>query len=395
MRIAMVSREFPPSPTSGGIGTYTEKTARALGKAGHQVQVFTEAVPGAAEFDPGPGVELHRLPARGVRPREARLLARTVDVAAALRRSGPFDVVQACEWEGEAALYAMRQQAPLISRLATPRYVINRLNDVAGQERRRNLVQRRLERWQARHSAFVISPSRALLDVVAPDWGIPEDRLAVVPTGIRLPAAPTAAPPPELRGLEYALYFGRLEARKGVGVWIDSLPGVLAANPGLHAVFVGEDVGTGGRTFRAQAEERCADARSRLHFIRHLPQAELFPVIAASTLVLMPSRWESLANACLEAMALGRPVVATTGSGFAEVIQDGLSGILVPPDDSAALGAAVNRALADPEGLQRIADGARRRAEDYDLDRCVDALVDVYRQVAGHPAVARVSKAMA
>ena len=381
MRIALVTREFPPTRQAGGIATYTEKTSRALAGAGHEVHVFTEAHPLAPEDEVRHGVTVHRMADPGVRPREARAVRRAFDVARALRRRGRFDIVQACEWEGEAAFYASFPKAPLITRLATPRYLVDVLNQTRGWDHRRAAIVRTLERWQTRHSTAVFSPSRALAEVVARDWALKQDRIKIIPTGIELPLAADGPLPQGLGTDPYVLYFGRLEIRKGVKTWIDALPEVLRRNPGLNAVFAGDDLGTGQEAFSEYGRRRCADLASRLRFLPRLPQTSLFPLIRSARLVVLPSRWESLANACLEAMALGRAVVATRGSGFAETIEDGETGWLVPPDDATALALAVNGALADLARLDAVGAAAGRRAHDFSIECMVDRLVDTYQEL--------------
>jgi glycosyltransferase involved in cell wall biosynthesis len=83
-------------------------------------------------------------------------------------------------------------------------------------------------------------------------------------------------------------------------------------------------------------------------------------------------------------MAMGRPVVSTTGSGFAEVIRDGVDGLLVDPADPAALGAAIHRVLTEPGLAERLAAAARRRAREFDLARMVQRLTDVHEEVIRH-----------
>ena len=374
MRIAMVSPGLPPN--GGGIGTYTEKTARALAARGHDVHVL---IPGARpRTEIVDGVHIHSVATPHLRP---SVLARTWAIARALRGLGRVDIVQACEWGGEGWWYSLRAEAPLITRLATPHFLIERLNDVPTRQRRRQFFSRALERSQARRSARLMSPSEVLAGEVASRWHIRRGDIDVVPTGVRISTADANSCPPELRDLPYLLYFGRLEQRKGVDTWIDALPALLDINPSLHAVFVGEDMGFRGQPFEQYARARCSAAADRLHFLRPVPQARLFPIIAASLMVVMPSRWESLANACLEAMALGRVVVATTGSGFSEVITDGVDGYLVPPGDAESLARTVSHALADMAELTRIGDAARRRAQHYDLDAMVDRLLGVYDDV--------------
>lgn len=372
----MVSPGLPPG--GGGIGAYTDKTSRALARRGHEVHVL---IPGAADgVETTEGVRVHTVATPRVRP---WVLARTFAVASALRRLGPVDIVQACEWGGEAWWYSLRPSAPLITRLATPHFVIERLNDVPRRQRVRQVFSRVLERSQARRSARVISPSHVLAAEVARSWNIPVQDITVVPTGIHTPVLRESVPP-ALRDLRYVLYFGRLEQRKGVDTWIDALPDVLGADPSLHAVFVGEDLGFHGESFQSYAATRCAGLSGRLHFLAPISQTQLFPIVADARLVVMPSHWESLANALLEAMALGRVVVACSGSGFDEVITHGVDGFLIPPGDAAALGRAVRAALADETSLANIGSAAQARARHYDLELMVDRLLAVYSGMTHH-----------
>jgi glycogen(starch) synthase len=249
-------------------------------------------------------------------------------------------------------------------------------------ERRRYVVVRALERWQTRLSKTVISPSRSLADMVIRDWDLDANRVHLMPTGIELPLAGADGPLPEGVGNNpYVLYFGRLEVRKGVVTWIHALPDVLGRNPGLDAVFAGDDLKLDGVPFSEYGRRRCGDQAARLKFLRRLPQSSLFPLIRNARLVVLPSRWENLANAALEAMALGRPVVATEGSGFAELIEHGVTGWLVPPDDATALANAVNTALSDPARLREVGEAARHRAQDFSLDRMVGRLEELYQDV--------------
>jgi glycosyltransferase involved in cell wall biosynthesis len=80
-------------------------------------------------------------------------------------------------------------------------------------------------------------------------------------------------------------------------------------------------------------------------------------------------------------MASRRPVVASRVGGIPEVVEDGVSGVLVPPGDAGALAEALAGVAADPERRRRLADGARRRAEAFDIRTTVSALESLYREV--------------
>ena len=396
MRICLVSREYPPETHTGGIGTYTYKTAAALVRLGHEAHVVTTSDKPAAEYQEN-GVFVHRIQEPDNRGPLPQSLAHTRAAASAIGKiSGQLDIVQACEWAGEAFWYASAPQrrAPLVTRLATPHFVVERLNDSGSQRGlRRGLVTRTIERVQTVRSDGVISPTRALAKIVSEGWHIAPERITVVPTGASLyqGTATSEAPlPEELRQTDYLLYFGRLERRKGVHILGAALPALLERYPNLKAVFVGEDLSADGQTMADLIRQLAAPYADRLIFLPRMPQSELFPIIRAARLVVLPSLWENLANTCLEAMQLGRPVVATWGCGFEEVIQDGVSGYLADPGDAPALTRRILDALDDSARAQRIGQAAERRAQEFSVDAMVARLADYYRSLiesrAGRPA---------
>lgn len=386
MRIALVCRELPPA--GGGIGSYTQKTARTLASIGNEVHIFTEAEGRQPSVDLTDGVRIHLLPRSGLKP---RVLFRALAVDRALRANGPFDVVQACEWGAEASLFALHPTAPLITRLATPHFVIDRWNRVPLPQRVKHTMSRVLERVQVWRSSRIITPSRAMALEAARGWGLKPESFSVVPTGIAIPTGVDSDANP-FAGRRYLLYFGRMEARKGIDVWLAALPAVLGAFPDVEAVFVGEDMGIDGRPVVSVARDLCGEFWPRLHFVAHTPHAQLFPIVAGAALTVMPSRWENLANTCLEAMVLGRVVVATTGSGFAEVIDSGVDGFLVPPGDARALADQVVAILGDPALLARAGAAAAAKARAFDLVTMVERLVGVYRDVVGSGAFSAASR---
>lgn len=385
----MVSREFPPETHLGGIGTYTYKTSTALARLGHDVHVVTSARKPAAVYG-DQGVTVHRFEEPDAPRYVPSSLAHAVAVAATVAAiAEEFDVVQACEWGAEAFWYALRpgRRPPLVTRLATPLFVVEQLNDVATRRGpRAGLVTRRIERAQTRRSDGIISPTRALARIVSEAWRIAPERITIVPTGSAGAGilANADGPLPEaLQGHPYVLYFGRLERRKGVHILGEALPAVLDAHPTLRAVFVGEDVTFEGRPFADLVRAHNARHEERLVFLPRLPQRELFPIIRGAHLVVLPSLWENLANTCLEAMQLGRAVVATWGCGFEEVIEDGVSGALVPPGDAEKLGACMLDLLADDARLERIGEAAARRAAEFGLDAMAARLADYYTTLDG------------
>jgi 2-deoxystreptamine N-acetyl-D-glucosaminyltransferase/2-deoxystreptamine glucosyltransferase len=177
----------------------------------------------------------------------------------------------------------------------------------------------------------------------------------VIPNGVEIPPEVGGeAAPPEV------LYVGRLAAEKGI-------EDLLAAAGGLDLVVAGD----------GPLRPRVPGA---LGFV---PHGELQALYARAAVVVCPSRSEGFGMACAEAMAHGRPVVATSVGGLLDLVVDGETGVLVPPGDVAALRAALDRLLGDPELRARMGAAARRRiSERFSWAAVTDATVRLYECVA-------------
>jgi glycosyltransferase involved in cell wall biosynthesis len=171
------------------------------------------------------------------------------------------------------------------------------------------------------------------------------------------------------------LVAANLVRRKGVDV-------LLAAFASLPPDACGLLWIAGDGPERAALEAEAARLGVAEH-VRFLGQRDDVPdLLEACDVFVLPSRLEGLGVAALEAMARSRPVVASAVGGLAETVIPEATGLLVPPDDSAALGAALARVLADRELARRLgAAGAARVAEHFLADRMVAAYESLYREI--------------
>jgi glycosyltransferase involved in cell wall biosynthesis len=169
---------------------------------------------------------------------------------------------------------------------------------------------------------------------------------------------------------------GALEERKGHAVLLDALS--TLADPRLRVLCAGEGAA------RAALEARCA-ALGLDDTVRFLGRVDdVATLLAAADLMVMPSYREGLGVAALEAMAAGVPVIASRVGGLPEAVEDGESGILVPPGDVAALAAAIGRLAADRTLARRLGDhGAARVRERFTMAGMANATLALYQRLAG------------
>jgi glycosyltransferase involved in cell wall biosynthesis len=214
---------------------------------------------------------------------------------------------------------------------------------------------------------------------------VPAGKLAVIPNGVPVEAHPVPGADERLAarasfGLPVeapvVACIGALSGEKRVGAVIDA----VAALPGVHLVVAG------GGPERPALEARASGgaAAGRVHFVGVLPGAG--PALAAADVVVLASRTEGMPGVLIEAGLAARPCVATAVGGVPAVIEDGVTGVLVPPDD-ATLPSALSSALADllaagPPRLAALGDAARRRcADNFSMTTVASAWADLLTAV--------------
>jgi glycosyltransferase involved in cell wall biosynthesis len=210
----------------------------------------------------------------------------------------------------------------------------------------------RLARGVLRDARLVIAASSDLADRARQ---LGAERVRVIPSGVEIPAVvgPEAEPPE-------VLYAGRLSPEKGVLE-------LVAATAGMNLVAAGD----------GPLRSRVPNARG------FVPHDELQHLYARAAVVACPSRREGFGVACLEAMAHGKPVVATGVGGLRDLVVDGETGLVVPPRDPKALREALRRLLADPELRLRLGKAGRLRAqESFSWESVTGSLLAAYADAA-------------
>ncbi|MFB7172597.1 glycosyltransferase [Streptomyces sp. NPDC056254] len=173
-----------------------------------------------------------------------------------------------------------------------------------------------------------------------------------------------------------AVCVGRICPQKGQDILLRAWPEVLATVPAARLVLVGDG---------PDSERLRHTAPPGVHFAG--AAADIRPWLRAADLVVLPSRWEGMALAPLEAMACGRPVLVSDVSGARESLPPGQGRLcLVPPEDPTALAKSLGRLLAEPRLLAELGDQARQHARtDFDVRRTTAAVSGLYHELLGRP----------
>ena len=224
-----------------------------------------------------------------------------------------------------------------------------------------------VERALAHRASRIIAITHALARFQVERVGLPADKVEVIHYGLdELPGAwgtnPSDPVPPDAAVL---LCVCRLEPQKGVDVAIRALEQI----PDAHLVVLGEG------PQRAELERLGGE---RVHLLGRVPDVAAW--LRRAELLVHPVRWEGFGLALLEAMLASLPVVATRVSSIPEIVVEGETGLLVPPDDPSALAAAVNRVLAEPGDYG--AKGRARAETEFSVARMTDRTLAVYESAA-------------
>lgn len=366
---------------TGGTERLALTLCRGLQRRGWQpeVAVLTGAAPMTAAFTDA-GMQVHHL---GMRATLAPIaFARLVR----LLRSGRFDLLHThLDLADLYGPFAAPRQVPVVS----TRHNTDPWRTAPSWKRGPFLI---WERAAQRRAAATIAVSCAVRDFLVREEGLEVERFVVIPNGIDLSAyeplesravarARLAAllhdrhEPPLRDGRTLVGFVGRLARQKGVDILLDAIE---QAGDTFEVVLIGGGPLAG--ELRRQAGR--SGLAGRVRFAG--PCDDVAALLPAFDLFAFPSRWEGFGLAVVEAMAAARPVVAASCDGLREVIDDGVTGRLVPPEDAPALAVALRELAADPDTAAALGQAARRRAfTHFSSDRLAADVDALYHRLLG------------
>jgi phosphatidylinositol alpha-mannosyltransferase len=367
VRIGVVTHAY--YPRYGGVSEHVAALAREMRARGHHVTIITGHFAGEDPSEP----DVVRVSRTYLVPHNGAFCDLTLGpllpfrLRTALRR-GNFDVVHVHE-----------PYAPVIGLLAVrlaPCPVVGTFHATAPSNRGYALFARALRAYSRPLVAriAVSSPARAFVHRYVPA------HYEIIPNGVDTDRfSPAVSPLPAYDKRPVVLFVGRLDPRKGAAVLVDAMAIVRRDFSDAFLLVVGD--GPLRERIRRRAAALLGDAA---RFVGAVERDELPRYYAAADVVVSPALGnESFGIVLLEAMASGRPVVASDIAGYRSVLTHGRDGLLVPPNDPSNLARALVHLLAEPELRMRLSTEGRRTACRYDWRVVADRVEALYIQAAG------------
>jgi glycosyltransferase involved in cell wall biosynthesis len=358
-------------PTGGGVGRHVRDLAEGLSDRGHEVVLCGPAAPGGmARLPP----RVSHVPLELDRPiSPGDDLAALLQLSRILRRTRP-DVLHTHSSKAGAVGRVARLARPGMPVVYTPHGYAFAGWFTSSRHRR---AYREIERALAPLTTRVVCVCEAEARLGA-TVGF-RRRIRVVYNGIR--AAETGPTDERMQALRekgpLICVLTQLRPGKGIETLIDATPSILEGHPALQVAIWGE----GPELELLQVRACEAGVVDSLHVLG--PSLDPLAALRGADVFVHPSLAESFPYAILEAMAVGRPIVASDVGGIGEALVNGDSGLLVPAGSAPALAEALIALLDDPGRRAEIGAAARRRVEgSFTREAMIDRLVGVYHEIS-------------
>lgn len=395
MHIALAAREYAPGVDLGGIGAYTAHLATGLRELNHRVTVLSGNLDGA-----NPNAARRALPSLNRSAGRWQELKQKFALGSVrrlwysfqlerqinrIRANERLDTVEFPDWGAEGFALSRSKSIPVAIKLHTPRFVLDQYENQSPSLDAR--ITDWLERETIRKADLLTSPSASLAQIVSKQYQLPLERIQILryPIDDRV-FHPNIESRKVVKHTPMVLYVGRLNKRKGIYGYARALPLVARACPNAKFLFVGPDMPTTQYNTTHQQELgkliEQYELESRVQFLPRQTREHLVSLYQQSAVCVVPSLYDNLPYACLEAMACARPVVASAVGGMAEIIETGKNGILVPPNEPEALAQQLIALLRDCEQQEYLGQNARRYIEEnLSCARIAQAAVDSFAAI--------------
>jgi len=389
LTVMMLSWEFPPR-VIGGISPHVYNLSKSLAKQGVKVYVITCDFPDAPTHEVIDDVEVYRIdsyknPAPDFATWVYLMNLNMQKETAALTRKidKKIDLLHCHDWLVANAGIGLKHvfRKPLLVTMHSTE--IGRRDGLHTDTEK---MIHETEAWLTYEAWKVVCCSDYMISHVKWAFGLPNDKLVMVPNGVNTECYGTASD--ELKDFrskfalpeeKIVLFVGRLVYEKGIHILINAVPKVLSK---VNAKFI--IVGSGYMKEQLLNIVRSMGLEHKVLFEGFLDEPSLLKLQQCADVSVVPSLFEPFGIVALEAMAAKSPVVASDTGGLSEIIEHDVTGVKVYPNNPDSLAWGINKILLDDSYRQRIRDNAYKKVlEKYDWEKIAQQTRRIYEDVLG------------
>lgn len=396
MRICFVTTEYALHPPFGGIATYMRDAAHWLVSHGHEVHVVCIRRNGCIGDREDSGVCVHFVGPQRIKPRRVLryasnlprlsflhemycgwdLVENSLGAWLAVQRVAqktPFDLIECTDFGGLAfwGLWPVQRH-----RILLRGHGILHL-DLPFAERPGGKFHHYLEKQCAHRADFILTASEYLARSYKLELGVKSQQVAGLPYPFRVADLSSRLDGQRTQqGPLTILYVGRIEYEKGADLLFSALRKVSSRLESFRALLIGAAVGE----FKTKLETFLSENHRWVSYLGSLPQHDVFQHMSEADILVLPSRTDTLPRSLIEALSFGLPQIATNIGGIPEIVEDGVTGLLVEPDDPDALAEAILKLCASPDMRTRMQQNSRARAlEKFEITKVMAKQVHIYQ----------------
>jgi len=391
MQVVQLCLRFHPAP--GGVETHVLELSKRLLARGHQVRVLTSDLLTETPRKKLPKDRMHEMVAGGIEVERFRSISlpgvmhytmfpsiadRLKDVEADVFHAHSYGY-----YHVNAAVKVRKERdVPLV--LTTHFHPVSSITEGKGRKVLRKVYDERMGKKGLRACDSIICVSKAEAEELGA-LDVDAEKVHVIPNGVDMARFDTMPSPDLFRersGIDapFIMFAGRLAPNKRLDVLVDAMAHVVESESKVHLVIIGGD---GGAMKETRARIKKLGLDNRVHVLGHMDDDEMFrSAYAASEMLALSSDFEAFGIVLAEAMAAGKPCVSTRVGGTTDVVEDGRTGLLVPPGDAKGMAKALLELLEDPERRKRMGEAGRERVRaKFTWDIVAEQVELVYKSI--------------
>lgn len=413
MHIVFVTSELATKNIStGGLGTFTANMARIFAVKGHEVDILLVSTKEQMiESDDNVHIENVTIPmndwqeidfiakelSKGDEDKSITIrrfsnilykAEKTAEYIGNINRKSHIDIVHYSN-HGAFALFADKK-IPYVIRISGFLNIwhgANNLDKGLTFSDNPEKYNEKIEHAVLKRARNVIAPSKLLAEIGERELGIKHIEVIESPYSYHENEWDTIMYDRYLSDKKYIIHYGNLKYMKGIHVVAGIVKKLLKIHQDLYMVLAGNDndlcESIGEHIKASEMVLRAAGENSdRVMYVGKLSHQQLYPLIKNSTACILPSRIENLSNACIEAMAMGKIVVATNGASYEQLIEDGINGFLRERDNPDSFLEGIEKVLALSEEEKEImSENAKKTVERLSPDNIYEQYLNYYQKV--------------